>query len=257
MKPKQDMIYFIAGEEKEVLYKSPLIQKLREKDVEVLLLDDPIDEFCVQNLGEYEKKKLKNVAKGDLKLWDEDEELEKKKDKAIQNKFKILVDWWKKILGSKVEKIMTSRRLVDTPCIVVSSEHGYSASMERIQKAQAFANQDKGSAGYLYGKKTLEINTAHPSIKALRDQIENNETPSKDVEDSAILLFESALLESGYTLTDPHEFALRMDRVLKYNLNLDRYEKPSPFEVEVDEEKPKESVVDETKQESLDSKEDL
>lgn len=242
MKPKQELIYFIAGEEKEVLYKSPLIQKLKERDIEVLLLDDPIDEFCVQNLSEYEKRKLKNVAKGDLKLWDEDEELEKKREKAIQNKFKILVDWWKKILGSKVDKITISKRLVDTPCIVVSSEHGYSASMERIQKAQAFANQDKASAGYLYGKKTLEINPSHPSIKALRDQIENNETPGKDVEDSAFLLFESALLESGYSLSDPHEFALRMDRVLKYNLNLDRYEKPAPFEVEIEEEKPKEEA---------------
>lgn len=248
MKPKQELIYFIAGEEKEVLYKSPLIQKLKERDIEVLLLDDPIDEFCVQNLSEYEKKKLKNVAKGDLKLWDEDEELEKKRDKAIQNKFKILVDWWKKLLGSKVDKINISKRLVDTPCIVVSSEHGYSASMERIQKAQAFANQDKASAGYLYGKKTLEINPSHPSIKALREQIENNETPGKDVEDSAFLLFESALLESGYNLADPHEFALRMDRVLKYNLNLDRYEKPAPFEVEIEEEKPKEEAKESTEE---------
>jgi len=254
MKPKQELIYFIAGEDKEVLYKSPLIQKLKEREIEVLLLDDPIDEFCAQNLGEYEKKKLKNVAKGDLKLWDEDEELEKKREKAIQNKFKILVDWWKKLLGSKVDKIVLSKRLVDTPCIVVSSEHGYSASMERIQKAQAFANQDKASSGYLYGKKTLEINPSHPSIKALREQIENNETVSKDVEDSALLLFESALLESGYSLSDPHEFALRMDRVLKYNLNLDRYEKPAPFDVEIEEEKPKETPVAD---ENEDKKDDL
>jgi len=252
MKPKQELIYFIAGEEKEVLFKSPLIQKLREREIEVLLLDDPIDEFCVQNLSEYEKKKIKNVAKGDLKLWDEDEEVEKKRDKAIQIKFKILVDWWKKLLGSKADKITVSKRLVDTPCIVISSEHGYSASMERIQKAQAFANQDKASAGYLYGKKTLEINPSHPSIKALRDAIENNETPGKDVEDSAFLLFESALLESGYTLTDPHEFALRMDRVLKYNLNLDRYEKPAPFEVEIEEDKIKEAKAAEESEETKD-----
>jgi len=234
------------------LFKSPLIQKLREREIEVLLLDDPIDEFCVQNLSEYEKKKIKNVAKGDLKLWDEDEEVEKKRDKAIQIKFKILVDWWKKLLGSKADKITVSKRLVDTPCIVISSEHGYSASMERIQKAQAFANQDKASAGYLYGKKTLEINPSHPSIKALRDAIENNETPGKDVEDSAFLLFESALLESGYTLTDPHEFALRMDRVLKYNLNLDRYEKPAPFEVEIEEDKIKEAKAAEESEETKD-----
>jgi len=241
MKPKQELIYFIAGEEKEVLYKSPLLQKLLAREIEVLLLDDPIDEFCVQNLGEFEKKKLKNVAKGDLKLWDEDEELEKKREKAIQAKFKILTDWYKRVLGSKVDKVVISKRLTDTPCIIVSSEHGYSASMERIQKAQAFANQDKASSGYLYGKKTLELNPNHPSVKALRESIESNETATKDVEDSAHLLFESALLESGYTISDPHEFAARMDRVLKHNLNLDRYEKAAPFEVEIEEDKKEET----------------
>lgn len=258
MKPKQELIYFIAGEEKEVLYKSPLIQKLLEREIEVLLLDDPIDEFCMQNLGEYEKKKLKNVAKGDLKLWDEDEELEKKREKAIQAKFKILTDWYKRTLGPKVDKVVISKRLTDTPCIVISSEHGYSASMERIQKAQAFANQDKASAGYLSGKKTLELNPSHPSIKALRESIENNETATKDVEDTAILLFESALLESGYTISDPHQFAARMDRVLKFNLNLDRYEKAAPFEVELeDEPKPAPTEGKEEENKETEKNEDL
>jgi heat shock protein beta len=238
MKPKQEFIYYISGEDRDVLFKSPLIQKLKERDVEVLLLDDPIDEFCTQNLSEYEKKKLKNVAKGDLKLWDEDDEdMQKKKEKKIKEEFSSLVTWWKKILGEKVDKIEISKRLVDTPCIVVSSEHGYSASMERIQKAQAFSNQDKGSASYLYGKKTLEINTSHPSIKSLREKVLQNEVPPTEVEDTAKLLFEAALLESGYTLSDPHEFASRIDRVLKYNLDLDRFAKASPYEVEIEEKK--------------------
>lgn len=252
MKPKQEFIYFIAGEDKEVLFKSPLIQKLREKDIDVLLLDDPIDEFCIQNLTEYEKKKIKNVAKGDLKLWDEeDEDQSKKKDKKIKEEFSSLTAWWKKILGDRVEKIEVSRRLVDTPCIVVSSEHGYSASMERIQKAQAFNNQDKASANYLYGRKTLEINTSHPAIKALREKVLSNEIPPTEVEDTAKLLFEAALLESGYTLPDPHEFAARIDRVLKYNLDLDRYAKASPYEVSLEEKKEEakaETTAEETKQ---------
>lgn len=239
MNEKQESIYFIAGEDKEVLFKSPLIQKLKAKQVEVLLLDDPIDEFCIQNLAEYQKKKIKSVAKGDLKLWDEDEDLQKKKDKKIKSDFKILVDWWKKVLGSKVDKIEISKRLVDTPCIIVSSEHGYSASMERIQKAQAFTNQDKSSQTYLYGKKTLEINTSHPAIKALRERVASSESPGTDVQDTAHLLFEAALLESGYTLADPHDFAARIDRVLKHNLDLDRYEKSSEYEVNVEEEEPK------------------
>jgi len=249
MKPKQEFIYYLAGEDKDVLYKSPLLQRLKEREIEVLLLDDPVDEFTVQNLSEYEKKKLKNVAKGDLKLWDEDEDAEKKKDKKIKKDFEPLTDWWKKVLKDKVDKIEISKRLVDTPCIVVSSEHGYSASMERIQKAQAFTNQDRASHGYLYGKKTLEINTSHPAIKALREKLISSEKPATDVEDTAILLFESAMLESGYTLNDPHEFATRMDRILKHSLNLDRYEKASPYEVEIEEEKKEEEIKLDDKEE--------
>jgi len=243
----------MAGEDREVMIKSPLLQKLKERDVEVLLLDDPIDEFCVQNLTEYEKKKLKNVSKGDLKLWDEDDELSKKKEKKIKEEFKVLTDWWKKILGSKVDKIELSKRLVDDPCIVISSEHGYSASMEKIQKAQAFTNQDKSSQGYLYGKKTFEINPNHAAIKELRERVVNSETPSSDVEDTAILLFESALLSSGYSLSDPHEFASRMDRVLKYSLNLDRYEKSAPYEVNIEEEEKKEEKTEEKEEASHES----
>jgi len=256
---KQDQIFYIAGEDKQILFKSPLIQRLRDKDVEVLLLDDPIDEFCIQNLSEYEKKKLKNVAKGDFKLWDEDDDLVKKKEKKIQEQFKILTDWWKNILGTKVDKIVISKRLTDTPCIVVSSEHGYSASMERIQKAQAFSNQDKAHSGYLYGKKTLEINTSHPAIKELRERVQNSEKAGTDVEDTALLFFESALLESGYTLTDPHEFAARMDRVLKYNLNIDRFEKATPYEVTIEEvdDKQDSSTTKTTHEETGDVKHDL
>jgi len=245
MKPKQEHIYYLAGEDKDVLYKSPLLQKLKERDIEVLLLDDPVDEFTVQNLSEYEKKKLKNVAKGDLKLWDEDEELDKKREKKIKKDFEILTDWWKKVLKDKVDKIEISKRLVDTPCIVVSSEHGYSASMEKIQKAQAFTNQDKSNQGYLYGKKTLEINTSHPAIKALREKVLGSEKVPVDVEDTAILLFESAMLESGYNLNDPHEFASRMERVLKHSLNIDRYEKSTPYEVEIEDEEEKKEKVEE------------
>ena len=228
MKEKQEDIYYIAGEEKEVLMNSPLIQKFKDKELNVLLLDDPIDEFCVQNLGEYEKKKLKNVAKGDIKFGDEDD-AQKKREKKIKDSYKVLVDWWKKLLGSKVEGIKISKRLVDNPCVIVTSEYGYTANMARIQKAQAFTNQDKKDASYMYGKKTLEINPDHPSIKELRERVLKYEVPPSEVEDSALLLYETALLTSGFNIEDPNEFALRMDRVLKFNLNIDRFEKSTPF----------------------------
>jgi len=164
MKPKQEHIYYLAGEDKDVLYKSPLLQKLKERDIEVLLLDDPVDEFTVQNLSEYEKKKLKNVAKGDLKLWDEDEELDKKREKKIKKDFEILTDWWKKVLKDKVDKIEISKRLVDTPCIVVSSEHGYSASMEK---------NPKGTSIYKSRQK-------QPRIPLWKENFRNKHFPSCD-----------------------------------------------------------------------------
>jgi heat shock protein beta len=265
MQPKQKEIYYLAGEDKETLSKSPLIQRILDKKGEVFLLDDPIDEFCVQNLGEYEHKKLRNVGKGDLTLWDDDDELEKKKEKKIKKDFKGLIDWWKKILDKKVENIQISKRLIDAPCIIISTEHGYSASMERIQKAQAFASQDKLTAQYLYGRKTMEINPNHPVIKELREIIANSDTPSAEAEETALLLFESAMLESGYSLSDPHDFALRMDRVLKYNLNLKRDEKPSPYEVVLDdkddedekkEKKDEDINLDDDKKDKKDEKKD-
>jgi heat shock protein beta len=132
MKAGQEFIYFISGEDRNILYQSPLIQKLREKEIEVLWLEDPIDEYCAQQLAEYDKKKLKNVAKGDIKVG-EDSAAEVQKEKRVKADFKNLIDWWKKVLGSKVESITLSKRLTDTPCVIVSSEYGYSANMERIQ----------------------------------------------------------------------------------------------------------------------------
>ena len=234
MKEKQEDIYYFAGEEKDHMLASPLIQKFKEKDINVLLLDDPIDEFCAQNLGEYEKKKLKNIAKGDIKFGDEDD-LSKKKEKKIKEAFKVLVDWWKKLLGASVETIKISKRLSDTACIITTSEYGYTANMARIQKAQAFTNQNKQDSTYMYGKKTLEINPDHPSIKDLREKVLKFEIPPSEVEDTATLLYDTALLTSGFQIEDPNSFSDRMDRVLKYNLNIDRFEKSSEFEVDMSE----------------------
>jgi len=158
----------------------------------------------------------------------------RKKEKKLREAFKVLVDWWKKLLGSNVENIKISKRLTDTPCIIVTSEYGYTANMARIQKAQAFTNQDKKDASYMHGKKTLEINVDHPAIKELRERVLKYEIPPSEVEDTAFLLFETALLTSGFNIESPNDFALRMDRVLKYNLNVDRHEKAAPFEVNME-----------------------
>jgi len=217
------------------MLKSPLIQRLIAKEIEVLLLDDPIDEFTVQNLSEYEKFKLVNVSKGGLKLFDDDE-LEKKKFKKLREAYKPLTDWWKNLLGDKVEKIELSKRLTDTPCIVVSSEYGHTATMEKITKAQAFNSADKNQS-FMMGKKTLELNPHHASMKELLKRIKENETADEETKDAASLLFESALLSSGYNLNNANDYITKIDRVLKHALNLDRYERAMPFEVSVDETK--------------------
>jgi heat shock protein beta len=194
-KDGQENIYFIAGDDRELLKKSPLIQSLVSKGFEVLLLDDPIDEFCMQNLAEYEKLKVLNVSKGNLKFGDETD-LDRKKFRKLRDAFKPLIDWWKNLLGDKVEKVDLSKRLTDTPCIVVSSEYGHTANMEKITKAQAFNSPDKNQS-FMMGKKTFEINPSHPSIKELLKRIKESELADEETKDSANLLFEAALLNSG------------------------------------------------------------
>ena len=139
--PKQDVIYFLPGESKDILNKSPLIQKLKAHEIEVLLLDDPIDEFCIQNLSEYEQMKVLSAAKGDIKL--DNSKLQRKKEKKLKEIFKPLTKWGKQLLDKRVEKIEVSNRLTDTPCAISTSEYGYSANQERINRAQAFSNPEK------------------------------------------------------------------------------------------------------------------
>ena len=125
--------------------------------------------------------------------------------------------------------------------------------MERIQKAQAFNQNDKITTQFLYARKTMEINPNHPAIKSLKEQLGSSDKVSEDVEDTAMLLFENALLESGYSLPDPHAFGLRMEKVLKYNLGLSRDEKVSPYEVVLDD---KDDEDDEEEEEDDDKKKD-
>jgi len=229
MKPNQEFIYFICGEDRKVLKDSTFIQKLKARDIEVLLLDDPIDEYTMQNLAEFEKKKTKNVAKGDLKL-DSEKDVKAKK-KALRGIYKPLIDWWKNVLDKKVENIVISDRLTDTPVLIVSSEYGYTANMERIQRSQAFANSDKNQA-FMYGKKTLEINPFHPTIKELLKRVKESEVATEETRDVATLLFDSALLSAGFILESPNEYTEKMDKAIKNSLGLDRFVKPTPFEVE-------------------------
>ena len=140
MKPDQDTILYLPGDSQEQILKSPILKKYVSRGYEVLLLSDPLDEFCTQHLTEYEKRKIKSIAKDDVSLIDNNDETAKKKLQKLKEMYKPLTDWWKKFLGRDVEKVQISNKLEDDPLFILTSQYGYSASMERVNKAQAFQN---------------------------------------------------------------------------------------------------------------------
>lgn len=231
-KSGQDTIYFLAGESKDTIMKHPTLQKLLKKGYEVLLLDDPIDEFTFQHLTEYEKKKLVNVGKGDFKFPDEDNN-ERKRFKKLKKMFKPLTEWWKKILPNDLENVIISQRLVDDPCVLVSSEYGYSANMERISKAQAYSSGDKSNP-YSSGKKILEINPSHPAIKELFERVK--EDPDQETEELANVLYEGAAINSGYGVKDPNGFAKRFYRLYNGALGIAKDAPVKEIEIDLSEE---------------------
>lgn len=135
MKPDQDTILYLPGDTQESILKSPILKKYVKKGYEVLLLSDPIDEFCFQHLSEYEKRKVKSIAKDDVSLIDSGDEVAKKKLQKLKEMYKPLTDWWKKFLGKHVEKVVISNKLEDDPLYILTSQYGYSATMEKINRA--------------------------------------------------------------------------------------------------------------------------
>ena len=218
MKPGQKSIYYLAGESREALEKSPFLEKLLHKDLEVIYFTDPIDEYTMQNLTEFDDFKFSNASKEDLKFGD-DTEAAKARLKKVKDEFKDFIKWWKEILPSEdVEAVKISNRLVTTPCSVVTSKYGWSANMERIMKAQALS--DDGRMAYMRGRKTLEINPGHPIIKTLKDKSEDD-ADDEDTKRTALIMYETALLESGFMFEEPKGFAGRLFDMVRRDLGVE------------------------------------
>ncbi|CAI0403172.1 unnamed protein product [Linum tenue] len=217
MKEGQTDIFYITGESKKAVENSPFLERLKKKGYEVLYMVDAIDEYAIGQLKEYDGKKLVSATKEGLKLDDETEE-EKQKKEEKKKSFEELCKTIKDILGDKVEKVIVSDRIVDSPCCLVTGEYGWSANMERIMKAQALRDSSMGS--YMSSKKTMEINPDNGIMDELRKRADADKN-DKSVKDLVLLLFDTALLNSGFSLEDPNTFATRIHRMLKLGLSID------------------------------------
>merc|ERR1712033_16061 len=219
MKENQKSIYYITGESKEVVAASAFVERLKKRGLEVVYMTWAIDEYVVQQLKEFDGKTLVSVTKEGLELPEDDEE--KKQFEEAKTKFEGLCKVMKDILDKKVEKVVVSNRLVNSPCCIVTSQYGWTANMERIMKAQAL--RDTSTMGYMAAKKHLEINPDHSIVENLRSRAEADKN-DKSVKDLVMLLFETSLLSSGFSLEDPMVHAQRIHRMIKLGLGIDEDE---------------------------------
>merc|ERR1712021_265535 len=262
MQESQESIYYMSGDNMEVMKKSPALQVFTKKAIEVLMLSDHLDEPCIQKLADYEGKKFVSIQKADVKL-DETEE-EKKRFSKLKDMYKPLTDWWKDTLtdftekgamkdaGVKIEKVEVSKRLTESPVVVVTSQFGYSAQQERVMKAQSFQNKDQ--INMMSGRKTLEINPNHPVVADLLAKVKDDKENAAAI-DTAQVLFQTALIESGYEIADASALVSRVYRLMSKELGVDP---DAPMkEVEVpEEEEEDEAEEEEEEEEEEDEKED-
>jgi heat shock protein beta len=225
MKDKQEFIYYIAGTSREELAASPFVERLIKKGYEVLYLTDPIDEYTMQSLPEFEGKRFQNVAKDGLNIDKSKQAEERLKD--LQKTYEPLLNWIKDgALKDRIESVKISTRLVKTPMALVANQYGYSGNMERITRAQAYQKSGGDSmSNYYFGqKKILEVNPGHPLIKELLRRVETDAADPK-AKDMVQLMFEAATLRSGYELRDMSGFAERIETMLRSAMNVSPDEK--------------------------------
>ncbi|XP_056455210.1 endoplasmin-like [Gadus chalcogrammus] len=246
MKEKQDKIYFMAGTNRKESESSPFVERLLKKGYEVVYLTEPVDEYCIQALPEFDGKRFQNVAKEGIK-FDESEKAKGKREE-LEKDFEPLTTWLKeKSLKDKIEKAIISQRLTSSPCALVASQYGWSGNMERIMKAQAYqTGKDISTNYYASQKKTLEINPKHPLIKQMLKKVHEN-ADDQTASDLAVVLFETATLRSGYQLADTKAYGDRIERMLRLSMNVDLDEQIE----EEPEEEPEEAVEAEEEEDEI------
>merc|ERR1712195_137123 len=260
MAESQESIYYMSGESLDTMAKAPSLQMFKKKDLEVLMLVDHLDEPCIQKLADYEGKKFVSIQKADVKL-DESED-EKKRFSKLKDMYKPLTDWWKDTLtevtekgamkdsGVKIEKVEISKRLTDSPVVVVTSQFGYSAQQEKIMKAQAFQNKEQ--MGMMSGRKTLEVNANHPVVVNLLSKIKADKEDAAAL-DTAQVLSQTALIESGYEIADPSALVSRVYRLMSKELGVDPDAPIKEVEVPEEEEEAEEAEDDDKEDSSEDA----
>uniref|UniRef100_A0A8C7V8Q6 Endoplasmin n=1 Tax=Oncorhynchus mykiss TaxID=8022 RepID=A0A8C7V8Q6_ONCMY len=249
MKDKQDKIYFMAGTSRREAESSPFVESLLKKGYEVIYLTEPVDEYCVQALPEFDGKRFQNVAKEGIKFDESDKAKETRE--VLEKEYEPLTTWMKdSALKDKIEKAILSQRLTKSPCALVASQYGWSGNMERIMKAQAYqTGKDISTNYYASQKKTLEINPKHPLIKEMLKRI-STDAKDQTASDLAMVLFETATLRSGYQLQDTKAYGDRIERMLRLSMNVDLNE-----QVEEPEEEPEEAAEAEEEEEIQDEDE--
>merc|ERR1712196_312997 len=254
MPEKQESIYYVSGESLDIIEKLPNLQMFKKKDIEVLLLTDHLDEPCIQKLADYEGKKFVSVQKADVKLDESEEEI--KRYNKMKDMYKPLTDWWKEQLttltesgamkqsGVKIDGVTLSKRLVNSPCVVVTSQFGYSAHQEKIMRAQAFQNKDQ--IQMMAGRKTLEINGNHPVVYDLLQKVKDSKE-DENAKNTAETLFQTAMIESGYEISDPADLAARVYKLMSLQLGVDPSEEIK--DIELPEEEEEADTTEETEEE--------
>merc|ERR1719231_1299576 len=256
MKEDQKNIYYISGEDKDSLLKSPSVEKLLSKDIEIIFMTDSVDEYTVQHLTEFEGKRLINASREGLKLEEGDKE--KKVEEKYKEMFKPLLDFAKDTLGKKVEKVSISKHLVQSPVVVLSADYGWTAQMEKVMKSQAFADQSKFE--FMKSKRMFEINPRHPMIVELNNRLSEKPEGDDSLVDMVTSLYMSAVISAGYQLQpeDANDFSARVAKLVGGTLSVEADAELAPeLEIAPEPEDAEEEEEEESEEEASTDKDEV